>query len=123
MPSSIFRQCRFADSIPQLANYWEGNATQRLCALTKNFEAFFGKLGPGYKEFINAGHDVYGDLRCGLAHEYYVKKRCVISMCIAEQGIGVRWNGEKYVFIVEQYFLDFREAFLRLESMLFGDET
>jgi hypothetical protein len=33
--SSIFRQCRFPDSIPQLADYWEGYVTQRLCALTK----------------------------------------------------------------------------------------
>lgn len=78
-----------------------------------NFDAFFGELGPEYRAF-NARHDVYGDLRCGLVHEYYVKKRCVIAMSSADRGIGVRWDGEKYVFVVEQYFEDFKQAFLRL---------
>jgi hypothetical protein len=87
-----------------------------------NFNSFFDELGPEYKAF-NARCDVYGDLRCGLVHEYYVKKRCLIAMSSSNQRIGVRWDGSRYVFIVEQYFDDFKRAFLRLENTLSWSET
>lgn len=87
-----------------------------------NFDSFFDELGPEYKAF-NAKYDVYGDLRCGLVHEYYVKKRCLIAMSSSDQGVGVRWEGDRYVFIVEQYFEDFKQAFLRLENALSWSET
>ena len=87
-----------------------------------NFDSFFDELGPDYKAF-NAKHDVYRDLRCGLVHEYYVKKRCFIVISSSEQGIGVKWDGNRFILIVEQYFEDFKQAFLRLESMLSWNES
>jgi len=87
-----------------------------------NFNAFFDELGPDYKAF-NAKHDVYRDLRCGLVHEYYVKKRCFIVISSSKQGIGVKWDGDRYIFVVQQYFEDFKQAFLRLENALSWSET
>jgi len=87
-----------------------------------NFNSFFDELGPEYKAF-NAKHDVYGDLRCGLVHEYYIKKHCIIAITSHDRGIGVRWDGRRYAFVVEQYFEDFKQAFSRLESTLAWSEA
>jgi hypothetical protein len=43
------------------------------------FDAFFNLMGPYYQEF-NRQVDVYKVFRCGMAHEYLVKKSCVICM-------------------------------------------
>ena len=39
----------------------------------KNFDDFFADLGKDYKQFLTS-HNVYKSFRCGMAHEYYVKK-------------------------------------------------
>ena len=81
----------------------------------KNFDDFFGCLGSHYQKFLSQ-HKVYKDFRCGLAHEYYVKKDCVIAM----EGIdlpyqnGVAYDSVKYFFIVKKYFDDFKDAFSSL---------
>jgi hypothetical protein len=88
------------------------------------------------------GIDVYDTFRCGLAHEYFVKYECVISMLNATGqapiivpgkstggvsvrtpdyiisdpvsiGISQRPDG-RYLFVVEQYYEDFRAACERL---------
>jgi hypothetical protein len=51
-----------------------------------NFNQFFDCLGPAYQTF-RAQHNVYDLFRCGLAHEYYVKKNCTIAML---EGTAVR---------------------------------
>lgn len=84
----------------------------------KNFNMFFDGLAPEYRTF-NTEHDVYGDLRCGLTHEYYIKQQCAILMLDDGHGIGVRWENNGYVFVVERYFKDFKRAFLRLRDLLF----
>ena len=66
---------------------------------------------------------MYGDLRCGLVHEYYVKERCIIKMREDGRGIGVRWNESGYVFVVERYFEDFKQAFLRLGEVLYPNRA
>lgn len=81
----------------------------------KNFNDFFACLGPHYQTFLNH-HQVYTILRCGLAHEYYVKKDCEIAM----EGIGlpyqhgIDYDNGKYFFIVKEYFKDFKSAFSTL---------
>lgn len=84
----------------------------------KNFDDFFKDLGNGYKQFL-ASHNVYKIFRCGLAHEYYVKKDCVIAMR-GEPNVrtGVGFNGEKYFFVIEKFFEDFRGAFSALGKSL-----
>lgn len=38
----------------------------------KDFDAFFARMGEGYRAFLKE-RNVYDRIRCGLAHEYYVK--------------------------------------------------
>jgi len=41
---------------------------------SENFNRFFDDLGTSYKALRAARHNVYDVFRCGLAHEYYVKR-------------------------------------------------
>ena len=82
------------------------------------FETFFPGLGPEYAVVLK-NHDVYGDLRCGLSHEYFVKKSCRIGMLSFRPQCGVQWDGQRYLFTVEAYWLDFQNAFRKLEKDLY----
>jgi hypothetical protein len=82
-----------------------------------NFNLFFRELGKKYEELLNH-HDVYKIFRCGLAHEYYVKKHCIIYMLKGKEdriGIGINSDG-MYYFVVEKYFEDFKKAFGKLAN-------
>jgi hypothetical protein len=87
---------------------------------SENFNRFFDELGPSYKSFRLAGNNVYDIFRCGLAHEYYVKKTCTIAMFgrAAQPGIGKCSDG-RYYFVVERYCQDMERAFDALEDYLF----
>jgi hypothetical protein len=63
--------------------------------------------------------NIYKILRCGLAHEYFVKKSCTIAMLSSRSQPGVQWDGTNYIFIVESYLNDFRSAIDRLATRLF----
>lgn len=77
----------------------------------KNFDDFLADLGPAYKQFL-VQHNAYKIFRCGLAHEYYVKKDCVIAVRSRTQlSAGIGHDGARYFFIVQKYFEDFRIAF------------
>ncbi len=112
------------------------------------FNEFFFLMGADYKEFDrqlakhpsirhkNRKLSVYEVFRCGMTHEYFVKKKGVIFMLNggvhtnqtiegveyslkagaptgwygpANQGLGVLDDG-RYFFVVEQYFNDFAKA-------------
>lgn len=84
----------------------------------KNFDDFFKDLGDEYNQFLSA-HNVYKIFRCGLAHEYYVKKDCVIAMRGKPNvPAGVGFNGNEYFFVIEKYFEDFKVAFSALGNKL-----
>ena len=85
-----------------------------------NFNQFFDLLGRDYQAF-RAKHNVYDIFRCGLAHEYYVKKSCTIYMLArgAGPGIGAEPSG-RYFFVVESYCGDLRKAFDDLQVHLYG---
>ena len=93
-------------------DFSEGNS--RAC-----FDDFFSDLGPEYAQLLGSCA-VYKDLRCGLAHEYAVKNSCDIAMLEGGRQAGVQWTGTKYVFVVESYWRDFRNAFDRLGQQKFG---
>ena len=79
----------------------------------KNFDDFFENLGPSYKQFLYEC-EVYKIFRCGLAHEYYVKQDCIIAVrSPSEVAIGIGFDNahKQYVFIIEPYFRDFKNAF------------
>ncbi len=87
---------------------------------SQNFNAFFDTLGPAYATF-RVSHNVYDIFRCGLAHEYYVKKNCTINMfgTVGQPGIGVDSAG-RYWFVVDIYAQDLKRAFQALGKKLFG---
>ena len=78
-----------------------------------NFDSFFNLIGTEYKVF-NEAHSVYKTFRCGLAHEYYVKESCVIAVTSTQKGIGIRWDGQRYQFILDSYYNDFMKKLSEL---------
>ncbi len=93
-------------------DFSDGNA--RVC-----FDDFFRDLGPEYDQLVQT-QNVYRDLRCGLAHEYFVKRSCVIAMLSFRPQCGIQWDGNRYIFVVEAYWQDFRGALQALEQRLYG---
>jgi hypothetical protein len=82
----------------------------------KNFEAFFKELGPAYSQSISPGV-AYDIFRCGLAHEYYVKKDCTIGMASRSSGPGIGSDEVSgYFFWVEDYYRDFKKALDKLQT-------
>lgn len=90
------------------------NRDSRAC-----FDEFFAELGPEYTEILRTCA-VYNDLRCGLAHQYFVKRSCDIAMLEGGRQPGVQWTGTKYLFVVEAYWRDFGNAFDALGRLRFG---
>lgn len=87
---------------------------------SENFNRFFDDLGPSYKAFRAAGHNVYDIFRCGLAHEYYVKQTCTIAMLDTNAPVGIFVHSDgRYWFVVEKYCDDLERAFDALESYLY----
>ena len=68
-----------------------------------NFRAFLPYLGSDYKELARRGVDIYERVRCGLAHEYFIKGESTIwPQASAPCGIISSANGPTY-FIVSVY--------------------
>jgi hypothetical protein len=68
----------------------------------RNFDDFFRLLGPDYEAFL-AGRNVYNIFRCGLVHEYSVKRPCGIYMFGNQShGIGIDSSGV-YFIVIENY--------------------
>jgi hypothetical protein len=88
---------------------------------SENFNRFFDELGTGYQALRAAGHNIYDIFRCGLAHEYWVKRACTIAMLEGghQAAIYVQPDG-RYMFAVEQYYRDLAAAFDSLEAYLVG---
>lgn len=88
-----------------------------------NFDHFFQQLGVPYAQLLK-DHNIYDILRCGLAHEYYVKHHCSIAMLTnhaagkPDVGVSYESNTDSFVFRVEPYFRDFMAAFNSLEKRL-----
>jgi hypothetical protein len=110
----------------------------------QHFNAFFRKLGSNYEKLMDDGVKVYDIFRCGLVHEYSVKKDCTIEMLNTPNkpfevpgalnasggrelsefirrpvacGIGIATN-RSYYFVVEKYLEDFKKACENLRNEL-----
>lgn len=90
------------------------------CKASDNFNRIFDELGDNYKKFRASGNNVYDIFRCGLVHQYYVKKTCTIAMFgrADRPGIGKCSDG-RYYFVVERYCRDLERVFDALETHLF----
>lgn len=80
----------------------------------KNFEAFLPYLGECYeKTDKNLKGGLYGRVRCGLAHEYFIKGSAEIHRDYKDYiDCGIIWEKEKdrIHFYVKNYFEDFKKA-------------
>jgi hypothetical protein len=101
-----------------------GKLKYRRKMASENFNTFFDYLGPDYKAFradFKRQNEVYEIFRCGLAHEFYVKKSCDITMLASRPGAGIgRSSAVRFFFVVESYCCDLRRAFDELENDLYG---
>lgn len=89
-------------------------------APTKNFNAFFDYLGADFAAF-RAQHNVYDIFRCGMAHEYFVKRDFTIYMLDGGgTTIGLAYDAAAghYKFVVEVYLRHLAAALDRLENEL-----
>jgi hypothetical protein len=107
---SLLSYTEFAGRL-MLSDFSDGN-------FRKSFDEFFRDMGTGYDDLLKK-HNVYKILRCGLAHESFVKKSCTIAMLSSRPQPGVQRDGTKYIFIVEAYLNDFRSAIDKLATQLF----
>ena len=103
----VYRVCRRL----KMNDFSDGNSR-------KNFDEFFADLGAGYKQLLTQ-HKIYKIFRCGLAHEYYVKKDCTIYMRSSKPlTAGIGHDGKNFFFVVEKYYEDFKIAFEALCTKL-----
>lgn len=73
------------------------------------FDRFFERMGTPYKQLLTS-HNIYDIFRCGLAHEYWVKKSGTIFMFGDKiPALGFEKNGRFY-FVVDQYYHDLMSA-------------
>jgi hypothetical protein len=85
-----------------------------------NFNSFFEYMGDGYKDLLKSNPGIYNHIRCGLAHEFYVKKSCSIKMPALKKSIGIEIDEKNnYQFYVGKYFEDFKVALEKLEKDIY----
>jgi hypothetical protein len=90
-----------------------GNCTER-------FNSFFRRLGTGYSSFLDNGENVYGELRCGLTHEYLPrrrrfsianpKKRMTDEEILRVSSYGIKLEDNTWKIRNARLFLDFKKA-------------
>lgn len=79
-------------------------------SLKSRFDTFFNLMGKDYEDF-NKNVNVYKVFRCGMAHEYFIKRNCTIAMLKNNETIGIGLlPNRQYYFVVEKYFEDFSKA-------------
>jgi hypothetical protein len=91
----------------------DGGSCEKFCC-------FLYRMGKEYENF-DKQHDVYKNFRCGLAHEYFVKKKTTIYMPALKEfvcGVGLESDGS-YYFAVGKYFEDFQKALILLQKELY----
>lgn len=98
--------------------YWEKLLLGPENASRDAFIAFFKRLGTNYANLTtNASIDVYGDIRCGLAHAYMIEGRESTIRIRGPSGLEYDQKSDVYTFYVQNYFEDFRRA---VDSYIYG---
>ena len=98
---------------------------------SKCFNEFFQRLGPRYEylishnhnkyDSIKCDHNIYKDIRCGLAHAYMIDGNAKIVIEDSEYcGILYDSVSRTYTFVVRKYFEDFKIA---VNSFIHGLES
>lgn len=87
----------------------------------RNFRAFLPYLGQSYVS-LDTQIDLYRKVRCGLAHEYFVKGQSTICVRFDPPiAPGIVYQNGAILFAVENYYRDFRNAINKyLDELLKG---
>lgn len=95
----------------------------------KRFYAFLDRLGSPYQEIRKQREfvKVYSNIRCGLAHAYFINQDSVVQMTIGDGhgntcGIEVDVATEVVWFVVERYWQDFKKAVKTYHKALIQDQ-
>jgi hypothetical protein len=111
-----------------------GNAGQRGHAQS-NFYAAYNRLGSAYVEFdrtvrrrfrgrTTKPRNVYDVIRCGLVHEYFIKKNFVIARRDQRRNApGLSWSGNKLAMANRNFFSDFKQMCLDYRQQLATDKA
>jgi hypothetical protein len=97
----------------------------------KCFNEFFKRLGPKYEylithnhnkyDNIKCDHNIYNDIRCGLAHAYMIDGNAeIIIEGDGDCGIEYDSTTKIYTFIINKYFEDFKIA---VNNFIYGLES
>lgn len=90
----------------------------------QRFEQFIRRMGTLYGAQLDAGHNLYRDFRCGMAHNYMIAGSSEISIRVNDEGepvcgLGTHPSGWRFMNI-ERYFIDFMKAAHALRIELTG---
>lgn len=101
-----------------------GKLQEKKCC-KQNFEAFIQYLGQPYID-LNKDINLYDRVRCGLAHEYFIKGPATIWMS-SDNPIpcGILYNKDKdwINFVVIKYFDDFKSAICVYQRQLVHEKN
>lgn len=89
----------------------------------ENFNNFLYFMGEEYEaadiQFNNIyGEGIYSLFRCGLVHEFFIKKRSLVSIYRNGEGIGLGISENRLTIAVSKYFDDFLSASERFYNSL-----
>jgi hypothetical protein len=113
-----------------LGGFYSGDLSKNL---KQHYTCFINEFFPvEYAEINNKLegdnlNGLYGTIRCGLTHEYFIKKRSRVEIDDSEFiPCGIMYDPEsnpQIVLYVNKYFRDFANAFERYYDRVFSDQS
>jgi len=83
----------------------------------KNYKTFLTRMGYSEKKVGK----IYGLVRCGFVHQYFIKKESTVYMNDGTKGIDIK--NDRIDFYVEKYFQEFQDAYYKYKNdLLAGKE-
>jgi len=87
-----------------------------------SYNAWLRFMGTPYSTLLDKGHDLFDDIRCGLIHEYTIKRRAHI-LTENDGSPGIEIEGDIIYFNNYQYQKDFIDSIDRYREKIKTDMT
>ena len=100
----------YTDAIGGLIN---GNLTQSGVSAT-NYKTFLERMGYSRTE----SEKYYVDVRCGLAHQYFIKGENTVASWSTSVTKGIYEYQDVLYFFTQNYFKEFKDAYFRYKTEL-----
>ncbi|MGD0395982.1 MAG: hypothetical protein ABSB26_03625 [Nitrososphaerales archaeon] len=84
-----------------------------------NYSTFLGRMGYEPKKC----EQYYRDIRCGLAHQYFIKGESTVARVALEKTKGIHERDGITYFFADTYFEEFKEAYFIYKSELRSDTS